>query len=264
MDETLAIVSRMEAYSAPFGMDQLTTDDDSTRRRVRQINASSVTVDETRAVATERHLATLEAALAEQHRDLRQLLDETRRWQGLWNAGAAPIANQFVPATQSWQPMTFKYAAPNVASSSSQPFVQKSAPAAVDMESGNQRQGFQRTSTRKPRGRQSGACHLCGDPLHWKRKSPRREGSASTSAAHGQAATINGVSDKCGSSEIYLMININGKIVPAMVDSGCERGVVPRQYVPKVDLESTNTRLYAVNGNSKPVLGLYEFTFHSE
>jgi hypothetical protein len=81
MDETLAIVSRMDACSAPVGKDQLTTDDDSTQRRVRQINANSATVDENRAAATERHLATLEAALAEQRRDLCQLLDETRRWQ---------------------------------------------------------------------------------------------------------------------------------------------------------------------------------------
>jgi hypothetical protein len=205
MDETLAIVSRMEAYSAPVGKDQLTMDDDSTRRRVRQINASSATADETRAVATERHLSTLEAALAEQRRDLRQLLEETRRWQGLWNAGATPITNQFVPATQPWQPMTFEYAAPNVASSSSQPFVQKSAPTAVDVESGSRRQDFQRTFTRRPRDRQTGACYFCGDPSHWKRQCPRREGSASTSSAHGQTVTINDVSDKCGSSETYLM-----------------------------------------------------------
>jgi hypothetical protein len=95
---------------------------------------------------------------------------------------------------------------------------------------------------------------LRGDPSHWKWQCPRRKGSASTSSAHGQTANINGVSHKCGSSETYLMIHINGKIVPAMVDSGCERSVVPRRYVPKVDLQPTNTRLYAVNGNSIPVL----------
>jgi hypothetical protein len=183
MDETLAIASRMEAYSTPVGKDQLTIDDDSTRRRIRQINASSATADETRAVATERHLSTLEAALAEQRRDLRQLLEETRRWQGLWNAGATPITNQFVPAIQPWQPMTFEYTAPNVASSSSQPLIHKSAPTAVDMESGNRRQDFQRTFTMRPRDRQTGACYLYGDPSHWKRQCPRREGSASTSSA---------------------------------------------------------------------------------
>jgi predicted aspartyl protease len=57
------------------------------------------------------------------------------------------------------------------------------------------------------------------------------------------------------------MININGKIVPAMVDSGCERSVVPMRYVSKVDLEPTNTRLYALNGNSILVLGRMNLRF---
>jgi hypothetical protein len=65
----------------------------------------------------------------------------------------------------------------------------------------------------------------------------------------GQGAFINGVSDKCHMSEMYLVINVAGKLLHAMVDSGCERSVIPRKYVPKAHLEPTGTQLFAANGN---------------
>jgi hypothetical protein len=80
MDDALTIVSRMKAYGTGYNKDQNSSDDDVMRRRDCQVNVSQGIGDEAR-TATDRRLADLETSVAEQRRDLRQLLDETRRWQ---------------------------------------------------------------------------------------------------------------------------------------------------------------------------------------
>jgi hypothetical protein len=129
--------------------------------------------DEAR-IATDRRLADLETSVAEQRRDLRQLLDETRRWQ---NQRTAKMMQRMVPPIQcyqQWQPVTSGPRTPNVTSPPVQPAIQPTAPGVAEL--GVPVPDY-RTSKqparRKQQGCQGAGCYLCGDPSHWKRQCPR-------------------------------------------------------------------------------------------
>jgi hypothetical protein len=260
MDDTLAIVSRMEAYSTGYNKDQNSSDDDVMRRRVRQVNVSQGNGDEAR-IATDRRLADLETSVAEQRRDLRQLLDETRRWQNQWTATTMQTMVPPIQSYQQWQPATSGPRTPNVTSPPVQPAVQPTAAGVAELGVPIPDYRTSKPAYRKQQGRQGTGCYLCGDPSHWKRQCPRMIEKQATSMLPSQGAFINGVSDKCHMSETYLIINVAGKLLHAMVDSGCERSVIPRKYVPKAHLEPTGTQLFAANGNQIPVLGRMNLCF---
>jgi hypothetical protein len=102
------------------------------RRRVRQVNASQGNGDDAR-IATDRRLADLETSVAEQRRDLRQLLDETRRWQNQWTATAMQRMVPPLQNYQQWQPATLGPRTPNVTSPPVQPAVQPTAAGVAEL-----------------------------------------------------------------------------------------------------------------------------------
>jgi hypothetical protein len=61
--------------------------------------------------------------------------------------------------------------------------------------------------------------------------------------------------------ETSSIINVAGKLLHAVVYSGCERSVIHRKYVPKAHLQQTGTQLFAANGKQIPVLGRMNLGF---
>ena len=56
-------------------------------------------------------------------------------------------------------------------------------------------------------------------------------------------------------TKIYVTAEVNGKPVRCLLDSGCERSVIPADLAPKSELSSSQYSLYAANKASLDVLG---------
>jgi len=82
---------------------------------------------------------------------------------------------------------------------------------------------------------------------------PTRPSAASQPPTRSSAA---GVSNLMSDYETYIEIDVNGVKVPVLLDTGCDRVLVPRRVVPDADLSPTIVELYAANGSRIDVLGI--------
>ena len=62
-------------------------------------------------------------------------------------------------------------------------------------------------------------------------------------------------------SETYIDIDVCGTRCHCLLDTGCERSLVPRKLVPTANLRPTDVNVYAVNGTKIPLLGSTQLCF---
>jgi hypothetical protein len=121
------------------------------------------------------------------------------------------------------------------------------------------------SSARRPSG-----CWKCGDPNHHKRDctiSTMRRGIVPVSAvsvSSNQASINNGSSAAnrlavgLDNADVYIRMELNGKSLPCLVDSGCEISLVPHYVIANcrsLKLSSSSQRIFAANGTEIEVLG---------
>jgi transposase InsO family protein len=94
----------------------------------------------------------------------------------------------------------------------------------------------------------SGNCYGCGLPGHRVSDCPTKRAA--------------GVSDRGrGPSETYIDIDVCGTRCHCLLDTGCERSLVPRKLVPTVNLRPTDVKVYAANDTEIPLLGSMQLCF---
>jgi hypothetical protein len=276
LDEALAIVCRMEAYSGT-GNSIDDSGDDSARRRVRAVGATAESDDRREAQIT-RLVQQVERSLAEQQREIRQLRADVSCWKNSATASyvAKPDANYCPPSMQS--PMSSAagliqqsvYYDPNslvgqptnmMAAALPSPAgcytAAESYPRAAPRSS--QEQGPQVTQTagrRQNRRLDRDTCAKCGGKGHWQRSCPHRDHQPTNTQA-----IVGGVSSFSSCSEKYLEFDVNGTKGQTLIDSGCDRSVIPLRMVRYATLRPTSIELFAANGSKIPVLGSLEFNF---
>jgi len=54
---------------------------------------------------------------------------------------------------------------------------------------------------------------------------------------------------------VYVSMQLSGRKVNALLDTGCESSVVERCLIPDAELKPTTQKLYAVNAIEIPLLG---------
>ena len=62
-------------------------------------------------------------------------------------------------------------------------------------------------------------------------------------------------------SESCLDIDGNGSTGHCLVDTGCDKSVIPLPFIPRAKLRQTSLRLFAANGTEIKVLGAVRFNF---
>jgi len=135
------------------------------------------------------------------------------------------------------------------------------APPANNFES---RQGFNSRGpahSRRPEEVNSG-CWECGSTDHWARNCPRAKGGQTTWAngrkePHYQFSgpRANVISSRIRGAEVYMPVQLHGRRMLCLLDTGCEVSIIGRRMVPDVPLEPTDRKLFAANGTEIPVLG---------
>ena len=270
LDEALNIVCRMEAYSGGANDDDLT--DDSSRRKVRVVNAKPSDGQFVEPIPETIRLKRLEDDLTDQRRQIRQLKSDAEQWRtraevAVAACHGAPPSWSRPPATQEVrQPYSQPLPPPNVAvqpqptvnQSGWNPPVQQPAPMSVNYR-GRGRVG------RRGRGIQPrvdrDTCRNCYNRGHWAMDCPYRPYSRGGAAGDGQSddqAFVNGVHGdyQQQSSETYIDAIFQGHVsVSLLVDTGSERSIVPKRIVATTDLAPRTTELFAANGNKLNVLG---------
>jgi hypothetical protein len=99
-------------------------------------------------------------------------------------------------------------------------------------------------------------CAKCGEKGHWQRSCPLRNSHSTNTQAK-----IGGVLSSSSYSETYLEFEVDGIKGQALIDSGCDRSVIPRRMVRSATLRPTNVELFAANGTKIPVLGCLRLNF---
>ncbi len=106
-------------------------------------------------------------------------------------------------------------------------------------------------------------CHYCNEPDHVIRYCPYRQETEvkhvygnnreeSSMAANGGVVYSRQVK---GSSSAYIKMQLHGKTVPALLDSGCGSNICPVRYIRAKDLQPSNQVLFAANESQIQVLG---------
>jgi len=102
---------------------------------------------------------------------------------------------------------------------------------------------------RPSRSRDNDRCYLCHQSGHWKTECPRRQ-----RKAQGASTTRSG-------TKTYLKIFVAGRDSTCLLDTGCDRSMLPRRFVPHTPLSSIKVKVYAANGTTIPVLGTTNVNF---
>ena len=116
---------------------------------------------------------------------------------------------------------------------------------------------YQQWTVGKPGRRNGGSktsdtCYACGQRGHYRKNCPSRLSSASCASV-----------GKPG-NETYMEIMVSGRKVACLLDTGCERSMLPAKFVPKVPLRPTDVSVYAANGAKIPIKGSVRLRFEVE
>ena len=98
----------------------------------------------------------------------------------------------------------------------------------------------------------SGACFNCNEHGHWWRNCHK-------DTAHAKGATVGRFGN-----ETYLPISVNGRKATYLLDTGCEKSMLPRRLVPKTSLQPVEISVCAANGIKIPILGSVRLQFQVE
>ena len=284
LDEALAIVCRMDAYST--AADGESSQDEAGRRKVRSVNTSTPadrdqkrSRDEKR---DEKRLKQLESDVAEQKRQIRQLKADNDFWKSRAEViGTAPpsVGPPWTPPFVGWHQQAPQFVT-TPSTESAPPWSQQVAfqspppptPGWGNVQSPSQQQssaspeapsipavGHPRPSGRGRAHRLQGAvdrdtCRTCLQRGHWSSRCPN-------GAAASTSANVNGVSDSNSWSCTYMNTNVNGVKVVCLLDSGSEHNLIPRRLVPNAVFSSCEVDLFAANGTKISVLGSMRLKF---
>jgi Zinc knuckle/Retroviral aspartyl protease len=140
-----------------------------------------------------------------------------------WYPGRGVPDVEFGLAAPAWQPQYLPLAQPDQMRN-----IQQQSQTAYQTVSGGGRAGKQQ----QPLGRD--VCRLCRQTGHWSRECPNNDAIVQQQTLENQAQ-VGVVPGPRQTSETYIDINIRGKIVQALLDTGCDHCVVPRRWVPTAE-----------------------------
>jgi predicted aspartyl protease len=252
LDEALAIVCRMEAYSVTAGE---TTDENNWggggHRRVRWANSLSATAlpaRETDHSENEKRIQQLEANLSEHRKQLQQLrsaFDRRVAEQSAPEIYTSPMSCNKWSSTMSaaYHPATYNQQRPATATEPQQ------------LQHGSTYERRERTTPSSTRHLDRDTCARCGQKGHWQRSPSCPMRDATQGHVNSSQADIRGVSCNYICSETYLNFVMDGVAGQVLVDSGCDKSVIPRRMVSTVILSPADVQMYAANCTNIVVLG---------
>ena len=252
LDDALALVSRMEAYSAAAVESDSRSNNNSSSQDDARRKVHTVAQQPYRTVE---RLRKLENDLADQRRQVQQLMADNDFWR--------TRAEASVPA-QPWQSTDTNWRVPPPSSAGSpslmdvsmqqpmyqswgQPPMPMSQPPSVSPQ-GYSTPWINRGRRRgrgngRGRGRQfvdRNTCRTCVQTGHWSYGCPSVNQPPTTTTNQNQA-TINGVSDSNSSTHTYLSVVINGTKTSCLLDSGCEKNLLPTCLISDANLSPCDT-----------------------
>ena len=278
LDEAYAIVSHMSVYSSVFPEQQMSVSTyGSGRNRVRNIQTTDYEtvpdeVQSSRSKAEHRRMGYLEQELQEQKQLVQQLRSEMQYYRGRsdgqcqlqMNSGdQQPSSNRQHEGHehQSYSQCQFEGQQPEPRS--------RFLPARVSQYPHRGGQRYSRGRGGRDLSSAEGiVCYNCQRQGHVARNCPGRMEDDDDNPPTGVAASqpsarssAAGVSDLMSDYETYIEIDVNGVKIPVLLDTGCDRVLVPRRVVPDADLSPTTVELYAANGSRIDVLGIMRLRF---
>jgi len=72
---------------------------------------------------------------------------------------------------------------------------------------------------------------------------------------------VQGAASQKSGTRTYLKIFVAGRDSVCLLDTGCDRSMLPRRFVPHTPLSFTDVKVYAANGTTIPVLGTVTVNF---
>ena len=114
-----------------------------------------------------------------------------------------------------------------------------------------------------PRSRPARTCFVCGDESHLARVCPDRGTRGATGGSGNKTGVQANRVGQGGSQRVpaYLQLWYKGEPWNCLLDSGCEKSVVPRRMVKNIRLEESREELYAANGTRIATLGAITIPF---
>lgn len=100
--------------------------------------------------------------------------------------------------------------------------------------------------------KRNGACYLCGQLGHFRKNCKTR------------TATASGASVGKFENETYMEITVSGRKAACLLDTGCEKSMLPGKFVRGVQLQPNDVTVYAANGAEIPVKGKVRLRFELE
>ena len=95
-------------------------------------------------------------------------------------------------------------------------------------------------------------CTICKELGHWRKDCPKRPEQGTTLAG---VQPVLSISTNLSPTKIYVTAEVNGEPVRCLMDSGCERSVVPTDLASKSKLVPSQYTLFAANKASLDVVG---------
>jgi len=106
----------------------------------------------------------------------------------------------------------------------------------------------------------SNICHRCKQPGHWVKDCPLLNPNLPSAVLASASLRIPACGVKGSENHIirrsYIDLTINGVSYSCLLDTGCDQTVVPEKFTRGMRLESSNKKLFAVNGTKIPVKGI--------